>query len=176
MLGNSHFLLFLCVYLLRLCLGFSSEKYIDYLAKCKIEQTTWRPQINELCHVALFSDWSFNAVGDFYIVDNDLCEPVLPSHIAETLKTKSTILGVRKGVCSFEEKTRNAELFGAAGLVLINNGPSFPVGLSNADFTSKIPVVMIQASEKYDDHFGQVGSIHLQYGETLHLYSLNNTN
>ncbi len=165
MMRMNSFLLFVCVSSFGLCLSLGNEKYDDYLAKCKFEQTTWRPHVHEVCHIALFSDWSFNIAGDFYLTETDLCEPALPSKLVTILRTKSTILGVRKGSCSFEDKTRNAELLGAVGLVLINNGPSFPVGLSNADFTSKIPVVMIQYSEKYNDHFGQVGLIQLQYGE-----------
>ncbi len=51
---------------------------------------------------------------------------------------------VYRGFCSFDTKALNAAKSGYKGLIIINSdSSSFPVGSSNEDFVSRIPVVMI---------------------------------
>ncbi len=68
---------------------------------------------------------------------DDICAPT-----AATRKTNG-IAVANRGKCTFEAKARVAEKLGYAGLIVINsNNTIFPMGPSDVNYKSKIPVVM----------------------------------
>jgi hypothetical protein len=147
----------------------SKDEFPEYSANCTFHLNNSNNVTTlhqEICHTALFSNWDFSFTAEFLVLETELCAPQKINFdiISTTTSTNNVILGVKRGGCSFEDKAKNAQLAGASGLVIFNSGPSFPVGASNDVFVSKIPVVMIQTSERYETA-GHIGQIHMQFSE-----------
>jgi hypothetical protein len=117
------------------------------------------------CVVALFSHFNFNYQGSFvYNRTLTLCTDTLP----ELTKNSGSVIAVNRGSCSFDEKASNAILLGYDALLVVDtttitttvtssdgktsdiNTP-FPMGSTNTDFQSTIPILMININSLNSD-------------------------
>ncbi len=179
------FILFICL-VLRVSASKFKDDLHEHVGQCKFIETanfhskeSLNPKaISPQCHVSLFSHYSFSLNGKFVMMDGDLCSKDLESvnfpAISKVLRKEQVILGVKRGTCPFDEKSRTAHKFGAVGLIIFNHEASFPVGSSTDDFVSPIPVLMMEWSAENDKikDFAESSTFTATFGE--HLTGLNN--
>jgi hypothetical protein len=73
------------------------------------------------------------------------CGPLTP---LEAAAVSGKIALIDRGVCGFAVKTKNAELAGAIGVIIVNNAAgSPPPGLGGADPTITIPTISITLAD-----------------------------
>ena len=102
------------------------------------------------CTVAFFSYYNFHVQGKLiYNTEDKLCVDVESNEME--IKTRSnnanTILAINRGGCSFDVKSKNAELMGYAGLLVVNDPEDqlekFPMGSQDPAFRTRIPALMV---------------------------------
>ena len=107
------------------------------------------------CTVALFSHFNFRTNGlIMYDKESTLCSANLNTQPASRRGHQSaeTVLAINRGECAFDEKALNAVNLGYRALLVVDaSEPSpgaaavpFPMGTSNNDFRSTIPVLMVR--------------------------------
>jgi len=133
------------------------DEFGRFRALCSVNSATERK-----CHSALFSDYSYKIDGDLVILSEDLCGNALYN------KYTGSIVAVNRGKCSFEEKTLNAQKSGFKALVILNDGPTFPMGASSDSFVSQIPVVLMETDTTLAVP-GSHGTIQLSFGRYIRM-------
>lgn len=126
----------LCVY--------ANSSLSEYTGKCEFQlpDQQWVPLD---CSVALFSKFSFQLSGKLIVLSDDLCTATA------TLKQYSnSIVAVKRGQCSFDQKAVNANLLKFKALFILNSAESFPMGAAHSEYVSSIPVLMAMSHEALD--------------------------
>lgn len=124
-----------CWAVLLLSLALVEAAEVDYSAQCSFNNGKF-----VTCVRALFSPGTFDVSSRGFLLENHGC----PTNAQQSRRGSGEVAVVHRGACSFEEKSRFATKQGYSALVIINNeSETFPVGASDPQYTSSIPIVMV---------------------------------
>ena len=124
----------------------SDEKHS---AKCTLTEESRPPKVLVVkCQVALFSYHNFNVHGDLVAIEkkSNLCEDGDGLTLSLTKAERANaIIAVKRGMCSFDTKSRNAVRLGFKALLIVNDVATsiMPMGTQSSDYVSNIPVLMV---------------------------------
>lgn len=110
----------------------------DYAGKCDFQVKGHEGLYPLDCSVALFSKFSFRLNGKLNVLPNDLCE-----YSPGLVKYSDSIVAVKRGQCAFDQKAIQANRLKFKALIILNSDESFPMGASNAEYVSSIPILMV---------------------------------
>ena len=125
----------------------------EYAGKCEASVESVSMVLD--CNVALFSTFTFAVHGPVNVLSSDLCEAS-----AELGKYTNSIIAVKRGMCSFDQKSKVANLSRFKALIILNTDDSFPMGSSVSEYKSSIPVLMIKMHDVLEQSHVEVKLIY----------------